>query len=89
VPCAPVNTVAQALEDEQVQARGMIIEVKHPELGTLREVASPVKTPGAITEPAPAPKLGQHTDALLRDLLGYDAAKTAALRASGAFGKPA
>ena len=86
VPCAPVNTVAQALDDEQVRAREMIIEVTHPELGTLREVASPVKTPGAITEPAPAPKLGQHTGELLRDLVGYDDARIARLRAAGAFG---
>ncbi len=86
VPCAPVNTVAQALEDEQVRAREMIIEVTHPELGTLREVASPVKTPGAITAPAPAPKLGQHTGELLRDLVGYDDARIARLRESGAFG---
>jgi crotonobetainyl-CoA:carnitine CoA-transferase CaiB-like acyl-CoA transferase len=50
-------------------------------------VASPVKTPGAITEPAPAPKLGQHTDELLRDLLGYDDARIARLRSTGAFGR--
>jgi crotonobetainyl-CoA:carnitine CoA-transferase CaiB-like acyl-CoA transferase len=87
VPCAPVNTMAQALADDHVRAREMIIEVKHPELGTLREVASPVKTPGAITAPAPAPKLGQHTDELLRDLLGYDGARIAALRGTGAFGR--
>jgi crotonobetainyl-CoA:carnitine CoA-transferase CaiB-like acyl-CoA transferase len=86
VPCAPVNTVAQALEDEQVRAREMIIEVKHPDLGTLREVASPVKTPGAITAPAPAPKLGQHTGELLRELVGYDDARIARLREAGAFG---
>jgi crotonobetainyl-CoA:carnitine CoA-transferase CaiB-like acyl-CoA transferase len=86
VPCAPVNTVAQALEDEQVRAREMIIEVAHPELGTLREVASPVKTPGAITRPAPAPKLGEHTGELLRELVGYDDARIARLRAAGAFG---
>ena len=87
VPCGPVNTVAEALEDEQVQAREMIIEVKHPELSTLREVASPVKTPGAITAPSPAPALGQHTDEVLRELLGYDAAKIARLRDAGAFGR--
>jgi crotonobetainyl-CoA:carnitine CoA-transferase CaiB-like acyl-CoA transferase len=86
VPCAPVNTMAEALVDEQVQARDMVIEVRHPERGTLREVASPVKTPGAITSPAPAPKLGQHTDELLRDLLGYDTTRIRALRAGGAFG---
>ena len=46
-----------------------------------------MKTPGAITAPAPAPTLGQHTDEVLRDLLGYEAARVAELRASGAFGK--
>jgi len=87
VPCAPVNTVAQALDDEQVRARDMVIEVEHPELGTLREVASPVKTPGAIRTPEPAPRLGAHTDPLLRDLLGYDAERIARLRRAGAFGR--
>jgi crotonobetainyl-CoA:carnitine CoA-transferase CaiB-like acyl-CoA transferase len=89
VPCAPVNTIAEALEDEQVRAREMIIEVKHPRFGVLHEVASPVKTPGAITNPAPAPALGQHTDELLRDLLRYPPDRIARLRASGAFGGPA
>jgi crotonobetainyl-CoA:carnitine CoA-transferase CaiB-like acyl-CoA transferase len=87
VPCAPVNTIAQALEDEQVRAREMIVEVKHPEFGTLREVASPVKTAGAITSPAPAPRLGQHTEEILRDLLHYPASRIAGLRASGALGR--
>jgi len=86
VPCAPVNTVAEALEDPQVRARDMIVEVKHPQFGVLREVASPIKTPGAITAPAPAPALGQHTDELLRMLLGYPDDRIARLRASGALG---
>ena len=89
VPCAPVNTLAQALDDEQVRARDMLIEVKHPQFGVLREVGSPVKTPGAITTPAPAPALGQHTEPLLRELLRYSPERIAALRASGAFGPPA
>jgi crotonobetainyl-CoA:carnitine CoA-transferase CaiB-like acyl-CoA transferase len=86
VPCAPVNTLAQALQDEQVRARGMILEVEHPEFGRVREVASPVRTAGTVAAPAPAPRLGQHTDAILRDLLQYDPARIAALRASGALG---
>ena len=88
VPCAPVNTVAEALADEQVRARGMLLEVTHPELGTLREVASPVKTPGAVTRPGPAPRLGQHTDEILRGLLQYAPDRIAALRAAGVFGRP-
>ena len=87
VPCAPVNTMAEALEDEQVRARDMIIEVQHPERGILREVASPVKTEGAVAAPAAAPRLGEHTEAVLRDLLGYDARRIATLRAAGAFGR--
>ena len=86
VPCAPVNTLAQALDDEQLRARGMILEVQHPLLGPLREVASPVRTAGTGQAPAPAPRLGQHTDELLRDLLQYDGPRIAALRASGALG---
>ena len=86
VPCAPVNTIAQALADEQVRARGMIVEVEHPEFGLLREVASPVRTAGSNSPPAPAPRLGQHTDEILSGLLRYDAARVASLRASGALG---
>jgi crotonobetainyl-CoA:carnitine CoA-transferase CaiB-like acyl-CoA transferase len=89
VPCAPVNSVRQALEDEQVRARGMIVEVEHPVYGTIREVASPIKTPGAVVRPAPAPRLGQHTIAVLREVLHYPEPKIAALRASGALGDAA
>ena len=87
VPCAPVNTVAQALEDEQVRARQMILEVEHPEWGTIREVASPVKTEGAIRDPAPAPALGEHTEAILSEILGYGSQTIARLRAEGVIGK--
>src|SRR5262249_36188996 len=87
VPCAPVNTVAQALADEQVQAREMILEVEHPRWGTIREVASPVKTAGAIRTPAPAPDLGEHTEAILADILGYGSQTIARLRAAGVIGK--
>ena len=86
VPCAPVNTIAQALEDEQVRARGMIVEVEHPDFGVLREVASPVRSAGTVASPAPAPRLGQHTEEILRELLRYAPARIAALRASGVLG---
>ncbi|MEX0762448.1 MAG: CoA transferase [Dehalococcoidia bacterium] len=80
VPCAPVNSVADALKDEQVLARGMIVEVEHPQYGTIREVGSPIKTSGVLDSPAPAPSLGQHTDSLLRELLGYPEERIAELR---------
>src|SRR5262245_24807470 len=89
VPCAPVNTMQQALDDEQVRGRDMIVEVAHPRFGVLREVASPIKTEGAISAPSPAPALGEHTDALLRELLHYPPERIAALRAAGVLGDAA
>ena len=86
VPCAPVSSMAEALSDEQVLAREMIIEVKHPAFGTIRELATPIKTEGAVTAPAPGPALGEHTDHVVRDILRYDEDRIVALRRAGAFG---
>jgi len=50
-------------------------------------VASPVKTEGAIRNPAPAPALGEHTEAILSEILGYGSQTIARLRAEGVIGK--
>jgi crotonobetainyl-CoA:carnitine CoA-transferase CaiB-like acyl-CoA transferase len=86
VPCGPVNSVAEALTDPQTTARDMVIETEHPRFGTVRQVASPVKVGPARTDHRRAPRLGEDGDAVLRDLLGYDDATVARLRAQGAFG---
>jgi crotonobetainyl-CoA:carnitine CoA-transferase CaiB-like acyl-CoA transferase len=86
VPCAPVNSVEAALADPQVEARGALVEYEHPSLGTVRQVATPLRVEG---EPAPlarAPRRGEHTDEVLRELCGYDAARIDALRAAGVLG---
>lgn len=82
VPCAPVNSIRQALEDSQVSARQMILEVEHPVYGRIKEVASPIKM-GETPEPQPAPALGQHTDAILHGRLGYTPERIADLRERG------
>jgi len=86
VPSAPVNDVRQALADPQVLARDMIVEVEHPEFGTLKEVRSPVRTEGEIRDPARAPRLGEHTEEILRDILGYSESTISRLRQGGAIG---
>ncbi len=78
VPAAPVHDLAQALENPYFLARGGIAALDHPDLPGLKTVASPFRLTDAIPT-RPAPKLGQHTEALLGEL-GYDAAEIAALR---------
>ncbi len=86
VPAAPVNSLEDALADEQVLARGMIVEVEHERFGTLKQTGSPFKTAGVHNEVTRAPLLGEHTDEVLRDLLDLTETEIAALRDDGALG---
>jgi crotonobetainyl-CoA:carnitine CoA-transferase CaiB-like acyl-CoA transferase len=86
VPCGPINDVRGALADPQTAARGLVTEVDHPEFGKARWIASPVRVGQSAPEHRPAPRLGEHTDTVLRRLLGYDEGKAVQLRESGAFG---
>jgi crotonobetainyl-CoA:carnitine CoA-transferase CaiB-like acyl-CoA transferase len=84
VPCGRINSVTEALADEQTQARDMIETVAHPTIGDLRLTGMPYKfsaTPASVRRPPPL--LGEHTDEILRDELGFDAAAIAALRREG------
>lgn len=83
IPCAPVNDLAQALADPQVLARDMVVEVPLASGERLRMPGNPVKLSGDSPEPfTPPPALGQHTEQVLCELLGYDAPRIALLRAS-------
>jgi crotonobetainyl-CoA:carnitine CoA-transferase CaiB-like acyl-CoA transferase len=83
VPCGPVNSVAQAMEDPHTTARGMIVETEHPTLGTVKTLASPVKVGSEPVPATRAPHRGEHGEAVLRDLCGYDDARIEALRSAG------
>ena len=84
LPCAPVNDVGSALNDSQVTALGMIRRTVHPEYGELSSVGSPIHPSVAANDGEPAPKLGQHTDDVLSDLLGYCSDRISRLRERGA-----
>ena len=87
VPVGAINTLAEVVEHPQVKARGALVEMDHPRAGKVRMVGVPIRlseTPGAVR--TPSPMLGEHTEEILRDVLGLDAAKVAALRKAGAIG---
>jgi crotonobetainyl-CoA:carnitine CoA-transferase CaiB-like acyl-CoA transferase len=86
VPCGPINDVRSALADPQTAARGLVTEVQHPVFGTARWIASPVRVGEDAAPRRRAPGLGEHTETVLRELLGYDEEKIARARADGAFG---
>lgn len=84
VPCGPINNLDEVFDNEQVQARGLRVDLPHPSAGTVKLVGSPVKMsatpPKAASHP---PLLGEHTDAVLRDVLDLSAEQIASLRDRG------
>ncbi|TMS56844.1 CoA transferase [Imbroritus primus] len=84
VPCGPINTLDEVFEDPQVVARGLRVDLPHPTAELVKLVGSPVRMSGT---PAQAmrhpPLLGEHTESVLREVLGYDDGRIAALRTAG------
>jgi crotonobetainyl-CoA:carnitine CoA-transferase CaiB-like acyl-CoA transferase len=81
IPAAPINNVAQVFEDPQVRHRGLRIDAARLGGGTVPLVASPVRLSGEIPRtPLAPPRLGQHTDEILRERLAMTAAEIADLR---------
>jgi crotonobetainyl-CoA:carnitine CoA-transferase CaiB-like acyl-CoA transferase len=87
VPCGPINDVATALADPQTSARELVVETEHPAFGHARWIAGPVRIGDAGVTHRRAPRLGEHTEVILREVLGYDAEHISKARAAGAFGE--
>lgn len=86
IPNGPIQSVDQVVQDPQVRAREMLVEIEHPSAGRVILPGVPVKlskTPGSVR--TPAPRLGEHTAEILADLLGLSPAEIDALRAAGAI----
>ncbi len=85
VPCAPVNTVAEAFADPHVAENDMILDLPHPQFGAARVVASPVKVGGASVQHRRGPSLGEHNGSILGEYLGYSDHEIEKLRSDGAI----
>ena len=87
VPCAPVNDFEHALNDQQVRARNMVVDVTLRQGGRVSMPGNPVKLSDFGSESfSPPPELGYDTETVLRDLLHKSADEIAQLRGAGIIG---
>ena len=87
VPVAPVRSMEEALDTDELEARGMLAAYEHPALGTVRSVGLPIAVAEHVPQYRRAPRLGEDTGALLSGL-GYSEEQVAELARGGAFGPP-
>lgn len=86
VPCSPVHTVDQVVQDPQLAARGMFTLIEHPRAGSLKVVGTPVKMSRSVPAVGgPCPDLGEHTQEVLAQLLGLSNDEIGDLRRQGAI----
>jgi formyl-CoA transferase len=88
VPCGPIMSTGDLANDEHIKGRDMWVELDHPQRGKWFNVGMPIKlsdSPAVITR---SPTLGEHTDEVLKEVLGFDTAKISGMREAGAFSLP-
>ncbi len=87
IPVGPILSMKEIMEDEGLQATGTIVKVDHPERGAYWTVGCPIKMSDSPVEVERSPLLGEHTDEILRDVLGYADEDVARIAGSGAVGQ--
>jgi len=88
VPCGPVMSTEDLANDEHVKGREMYVELDHPQRGKWYNIGMPIKLSASPARIERSPLLGEHTEEVLKEVLGYDDAKRAALKTAGAFSLP-
>jgi len=83
IPCGPVLSTKDLIEDEALNSRGIIAEVAHPRRGKFKTVGCPIILSDSPAEVKTSPLLGEHTGEILHEVLGYSDAQVAELRAEG------
>ncbi len=85
VPCGPILDMKELMEDESLRARETVVEVKHPKRGVFKTVGCPIKISDSPTNVTTSPLLGEHTEEILRDIVGLGDQEIAAAREQGAI----
>ena len=88
VPCGPIMSTADLANDEHVRGREMWVELDHPQRGKWYNVGMPIKLSASPARIRRSPLLGEHTEEVLREVLGYSDERIAQLKSAGAFSAP-
>jgi formyl-CoA transferase len=88
IPVGPILSMKEIAEEESLRKTGTVVEVDHPTRGKYLTVGNPVKMSDSITEVQRSPLLGEHTEEILRQVLGYTEKEVAEIKTSGAITAP-
>ena len=88
VPCGPIMSTEDLAHDEHVKLRGMYVELDHPQRGKWWNVGMPIKLSASPARIERSPLLGEHTEEILAEVLGYSDEQIATLDRGGAFRSP-
>jgi formyl-CoA transferase len=88
IPVGPILSMREISEDESLRKTGTVVVVDHPTRGRYLTVGNPIKLSDSVCEVRRSPLLGEHTDEILRDVLGFRAAEVDEVKASGALSAP-
>ena len=88
IPVGPILSMKEIAEEASLRHSGTVVEVDHPTRGKYLTVGNPVKMSDSVTEVRRSPLLGEHTDEVLRNELGYSESEVADIKASGAVTAP-
>jgi formyl-CoA transferase len=88
IPCGPILSMKELADDQSLRKTGTIVEVDHPTRGKYLSVGNPIKLSDSVSEVKRSPLLGEHTDEILKDVLGFKAKDIAEIKGSGALSAP-
>jgi formyl-CoA transferase len=88
IPVGPILSMKEIAEDQSLRDTGTVVEVDHPTRGKYLSVGNPIKMSDSISDVKRSPLLGEHTDEILTDVLGFKANEVAEIKNSGALSAP-
>jgi formyl-CoA transferase len=88
IPVGPILSMKEIAEEPSLRQTGTVVEVDHPTRGKYLTVGNPVKLSDTVPDVRRSPLLGEHTDEILQQVLGYSESEVAEIKVSGAITAP-